>query len=163
MPVLKLTYFELFNINVNITLDLNELNNKYLKLQTKFHPDKYSNSSAVEKTMAARISTHINDGYKILGGLTTRVDYILKINNFTIDENITFKNNQFLIEQMELTEMINNSDRKQYNNIKKEIKAKIASLILDMKNNLSTGDFDILYQNNSMIKFYKKNINQLSK
>jgi hypothetical protein len=32
-----------------------------------------------------------------------------------------------------------------------------------MKNNLSTGDFDILYQNNSMIKFYKKNINQLSK
>jgi hypothetical protein len=64
---------------------------------------------------------------------------------------------------MELTEMINNSDRKQYNNIKKEIKAKIASLILDMKNNLSTGDFDILYQNNSMIKFYKKNINQLSK
>jgi DnaJ-domain-containing protein 1 len=113
--------------------------------------------------MAARISTHINDGYKILGDLTTRVDYILKINNFTTDENITFKNNQFLIEQMELTEMINNSDRKQYNNIKKEIKAKIASLILDMKNNLSTGDFDILYQNNSMIKFYKKNINQLSK
>ena len=113
--------------------------------------------------MAARISTHINDGYKILGDLTTRVDYILKINNFTTDENITFKNNQFLIEQMELTEMINNSDKKQYNNIKKEIKAKIASLILDMKNNLSTGDFDILYQNNSMIKFYKKNINQLSK
>ncbi len=113
--------------------------------------------------MAARISTHINDGYKILGDLTTRVDYILKINNFTTDENITFKNNQFLIEQMELTEMINNTDRKQYNNIKKEIQAKIASLILDMKNNLSTGDFDILYQNNSMIKFYKKNINQLSK
>ena len=163
MSVLKLTYFELFNINVNITLDLIELNNKYLKLQTKFHPDKYSKASAVEKTMAARISTHINDGYKILGDLTTRVDYILKINNFTTDENITFKNNQFLIEQMELTEMINNSDRKQYNNIKKEIKAKIASLILDMKNNLSTGDFDILYQNNSMIKFYKKNINQLSK
>jgi len=27
MSVLKLTYFELFNINVNITLDLNELNN----------------------------------------------------------------------------------------------------------------------------------------
>ena len=63
MSVLKLTYFELFNINVNITLDLNELNNKYLQLQTKFHPDKYLNSSAVEKTMAARISTHINDGF----------------------------------------------------------------------------------------------------
>ena len=43
------------------------------------------------------------------------------------------------------------------------IKEKISSLILDMKDNLSNKDFDILYENNSMIKFYKKNINQLSK
>ena len=31
-----------------------------------------------------------------------------------------------------------------------------------MKSNLSNHEFDILYQNNSMMKFYKKNINQLS-
>lgn len=163
MTVLKLSYFELFDISVNITLDLNELNSKYLKLQTKFHPDKYSNSSAMEKSMAARISTHINDGYKVLGNLTSRVDYILKINNFTMDENKTFKNNQFLIEQMELTEKINKSNQTQQDDIKNYIKEKIASLILDMKDNLSNKDFDILYENNSMIKFYKKNINQLSK
>lgn len=163
MTVLKLTYFELFDISVNITLDLNELNSKYLKLQTKFHPDKYSNSSAMEKSMAARISTHINDGYKVLGNLTSRVDYILKINNFTMDENKTFKNNQFLIEQMELTEKINKSNQTQQDDIKNYIKEKISSLILDMKDNLSNKDFDILYENNSMIKFYKKNINQLSK
>ncbi len=163
MTVLKLTYFELYDISVNITLDLNELNSKYLKLQTKFHPDKYSNSSAMEKSMAARISTHINDGYKVLGNLTSRVDYILKINNFTMDENKTFKNNQFLIEQMELTEKINKSNQTQQDDIKNYIKEKISSLILDMKDNLSNKDFDILYENNSMIKFYKKNINQLSK
>jgi molecular chaperone HscB len=163
MTVLKLTYFELYDISVNITLDLSELNSKYLKLQTKFHPDKYSNSSAMEKSMAARISTHINDGYKVLGNLTSRVDYILKINNFTMDENKTFKNNQFLIEQMELTEKINKSNQTQQDDIKNYIKEKISSLILDMKDNLSNKDFDILYENNSMIKFYKKNINQLSK
>ena len=163
MSVLKLTYFELFDISVNIILDLNELNNKYLKLQSKFHPDKYSNASAIEKTMAARISTHINDGYKILADLESRVDYILKINNFSIDENKTFKNKSFLIEQMELTEKINESNITVHDDIKNDIKNKISSLIISMKDNLSKKDFDILHENNSMIKFYKKNIRQLSK
>ena len=163
MSVLKLTYFELFDISVNIILDLNELNNKYLKLQSKFHPDKYSNASAIEKTMAARISTHINDGYKILADLESRVDYILKINNFSIDENKTFKNKNFLIEQMELTEKINESNITVHDDIKNDIKNKISSLIINMKDNLSKKDFDILHENNSMIKFYKKNIRQLSK
>jgi molecular chaperone HscB len=163
MSVLKLTYFELFDISVNIILDLNELNNKYLKLQSKFHPDKYSNASAIEKTMAARISTHINDGYKILADLESRVDYILKINNFSIDENKTFKNKSFLIEQMELTEKINESNITVHDDIKNDIKNKISSLIINMKDNLSKKDFDILHENNSMIKFYKKNIRQLSK
>ena len=31
-----------------------------------------------------------------------------------------------------------------------------------MTNNLKNHDFETLYQNNSMIKFYKKNINVLS-
>lgn len=163
MSVLKLTYFELFDISVNIILDLNELNNKYLKLQSKFHPDKYSNASAIEKTMAARISTHINDGYKILADLESRVDYILKINNFSIDENKTFKNKSFLIEQMKLTEKINESNITVHDDIKNDIKNKISSLIINMKDNLSKKDFDILHENNSMIKFYKKNIRQLSK
>ena len=163
MSVLKLTYFELFDISVNIILDLNELNNKYLKLQSKFHPDKYSNASAIEKTMAARISTHINDGYKILADLESRVDYILKINNFSIDENRTFKNKSFLIEQMKLTEKINESNITVHDDIKNDIKNKISSLIINMKDNLSKKDFDILHENNSMIKFYKKNIRQLSK
>ena len=43
-----------------------------------------------------------------------------------------------------------------------DIKNKISLLIIEMKNNLFNKDFDILHQNNSMIKFYKKNINNLS-
>jgi DnaJ-domain-containing protein 1 len=112
--------------------------------------------------MAVRISTHINDGYKTLKDLVSRVDYILKINNFIIDENKTFKNSKFLVEQMELTEIIKDSEKSKYDAIRMDIKNKISLLIIEMKNNLFNKDFDILHQNNSMIKFYKKNINQLS-
>jgi molecular chaperone HscB len=162
MSPLNLTYFEIFDIEINISIDLNDLDSKYLKLQTKFHPDKFINSSAIEKSMAVRISTHINDGYKTLKDLVSRVDYILKINNFIIDENKTFKNSSFLLEQMELTEIIKESEKSKHDAIRMDIKNKISLLIIEMKNNLFNKDFGILHQNNSMIKFYKKNINQLS-
>ena len=83
MSILNLTYFEIFDIDIGISIDTNDLEKKYLKLQKQFHPDKYASASNVEKTMAARISTHINDGYKTLSSLVSRVDYILKINNFS--------------------------------------------------------------------------------
>ena len=162
MSPLNLTYFEIFDVDINISIDLNDLDSKYLKLQSKFHPDKFINSSAIEKSMAVRISTHINDGYKTLKDLVSRVDYILKINNFIIDENKTFKNSKFLLEQMKLTEIIKDSEKSKYDAIRMGIKNKISLLIIEMKNNLFNKDFDILHQNNSMIKFYKKNINQLS-
>jgi molecular chaperone HscB len=162
MSLLNLTYFEIFDVEINISIDLNDLDSKYIKLQSKFHPDKFVNASSIEKSMAVRISTHINDGYKILKDLVSRVDYILKINNFIIDENKTFKNSKFLVEQMELTEIIKDSEKSKYDDIRMDIKNKISLLIIEMKNNLFNKDFDILHQNNSMIKFYKKNINQLS-
>ena len=162
MSPLNLTYFEIFDIEINISINLNDLESKYLKLQSNFHPDKFVKASKIEKTMAVRISTHINDGYKILKDLVSRVDYILKINNFVIDENKTFKNSNFLVEQMELSERITETDKSKYDDIKMEIKNKISLLIIEMKKNLFDKEFDILHQNNSMIKFYKNNINQIS-
>ena len=162
MSPLNLTYFEIFDIEINISINLNDLDSKYLKLQSKFHPDKFVNTSAIERSMAVRISTHINDGYKTLKDLVSRVDYILKINNFIIDENKTFKNSNFLVEQMELMEKIQDCEKSNYDTMRMDIKNKISLLIPEMKKNLFNKDFDILHQNNSMIKFYKKNINQLS-
>ena len=162
MSPLNLTYFEIFDIEINISINLNDLDSKYLKLQSKFHPDKFVNASAIERSIAVRISTHINDGYKTLKDLVSRVDYILKINNFIIDENKTFKNSNFLVEQMELMEKIQDCEKSNYDTMRMDIKNKISLLIPEMKKNLFNKDFDILHQNNSMIKFYKKNINQLN-
>ena len=162
MSLLNLNYFELFGIEEQITIDIEHLNSQYLKLQSKFHPDKFANASNLEKSMATRISTYINDAYNTLSNLVERVDYILHINNYSKDEHTTFKNTNFLTDQIMLSEKIENANPSQYTDIKNEISVEIKKIILDMKNNLCNQDLDILYENNSMVKFYKKNIRQLS-
>ena len=162
MSLLNLNYFELFGIEAQITIDIEHLNSQYLKLQSKFHPDKFANASNLEKSMATRISTYINDAYNTLSNLVERVDYILHINNYSKDEHTTFKNTNFLTDQIMLSEKIENANPSQYTDIKNEISVEIKKIILDMKNNLYNQDLDILYENNSMVKFYKKNIRQLS-
>ena len=162
MSLLNLNYFEIFDIDEEITIDIKALNERYLVLQSKFHPDKFVNTSNIEKSMATRMSTHINDAYSTLKDLVSRVDYILEINNFSIDENKTFKNTSFLNEQMILSERISQANSDDFSIIKNEISIKIKNLISEMKSNLCNKDFDILHENNSMVKFYKKNIHQLS-
>ena len=66
MDILNKNYFELFNINVSIDLNKSILDEKVKKLQLTFHPDKFINSTARERKIALMISSHINDGYKIL-------------------------------------------------------------------------------------------------
>ena len=162
MSLLNLNYFEIFGIEAQITIDIEHLNKKYLTLQAEFHPDKFVNASNLEKSMATRISTYINDAYNTLSDLVERVDYILQINNYSKEEHTTFKNTNFLTDQMMLSEKIENANPTQYKDIQNEISIEIKTIILEMQNNLNNRDFDILYENNSMIKFYKKNIRQLS-
>ena len=162
MSLLNLNYFEIFGIEIQITIDLENLNRQYLTLQSEFHPDKFVNASNLEKSMATRVSTYINDAYNTLSDLVERVDYILQINNYSKEEHTTFKNTNFLTDQMMLSEKIENANPSQYKSIQNEISIEIKTIILEMQNNLNNRDFDILYENNSMIKFYKKNIRQLS-
>ena len=162
MSPLNLNYFEIFGIDAQISIDIENLNSQYLILQSKFHPDKFVNATNLEKSMATRVSTYINDAYNTLSDLVHRVDYILQLNNYSKDEHTTFKNTKFLTEQMMLSEKIENADPSQYVEIKNEISTRIKEIILEMKTNLTNKEFDILFENNSMVKFYKKNIRQLS-
>ena len=106
MDILKKNFFELFNIEIAIDVNRSELDQKVKVLQNKFHPDKFSSGSDFEKRLALQISSHINDGYKILGDIVLRIEYILKINNFVKDESKTINDAQFLQEQIDYNELI---------------------------------------------------------
>ena len=158
MSQLNLNYFELFNLSISIDINLEDLDKKYLKLQSQFHPDKFVRATSIEKSMAARISTHLNDGYNTLKDLITRVDYILYLKNYKKDESTTFKNKEFLLNQITLTEKIESANKNELEKIKIDLKDKIREITSELKKNLSSNDFETTSDNLAMIKFYRKNL-----
>ena len=130
MDILKKNFFELFNINISIDINKSELDEKVKIFQTQFHPDKYANGSDLEKRLALQISSHVNDGYKVLGDIVLRIEYILKINNFTKDESKTINDINFLREQIEYNELVESLEENFDKDIIDEHLSKIRLLLI---------------------------------
>ena len=167
MDILKKNFFELFNIKIAIDVNRSELDEKVKVLQNKFHPDKFSSGSDFEKRLALQISSHINDGYKILGDIVLRIEYILKINNFVKDESKTINDINFLQEQIEYSELVeslnDNFDSKIIENSLSSMKSLLKATVDSIKSSFESNDFENVWQNLSKLRFYIKNINELVK
>ncbi len=165
MNILKQNFFELFDIDIAIDISKTELDQKVKVLQTKFHPDNFANSSDLEKRLALQLSSHINDGYKILSDLVLRVEYILKINNFVKDESMTINDADFLQEQIEYNELVELLEEKYDDNLAKDhlnkVKLHLKSTIDDIRISFKSEDFEEVWKNLSKLRFYTKNINNL--
>jgi molecular chaperone HscB len=136
-------------------------------LQNNFHPDKFTNGSDFEKRLALQISSYINDGYKILGDIVLRVEYILKINNFNKDESTTINDIDFLQEQIMYNELIESLKENLEENIIDDnlsgIKLKLKNTINNIKLSYQDREFEDMWQNLSKLRFYINNINELIK
>ena len=167
MDILKKNFFELFNIDIAVDINKSELDEKLKALQIKFHPDKFASGSDVEKRLALQLSSHINDGYKILSDIVLRIEYILKINDFVKDESKTINDASFLQEQIEYNELIE-SLNEQYDddlvsNHLNKIKSHLKNSIEDIKLSFKSKNYESMWQNLSKLRFYIKNINNLIK
>ena len=165
MDILKKNYFDLFGIEEGIDINISSLNKKYNHLQQQFHPDKYANSSSHEKRLALQISSYVNDAYITLGDLVKRIEYILKINNFNKDESETIKDSDFLLEQIQYNEFIDNLQSKNQEEIrsyKNDISKKIHLVIGITKQSYKDNDFANLWNHLSKLRFYIKHVNELT-
>ena len=167
MDILKKNFFELFNINISIDINKSELDEKVKIFQTQFHPDKHANGSDLEKRLALQISSHVNDGYKVLGDIVLRIEYILKINNFTKDESKTINDINFLREQIEYNELVESLEENFDKDIIDEHLSKIRLLLKNTIDSIKlffdSEDYENMWQNLSKLRFYTKNINELIK
>ena len=167
MDILKQNFFELFNIEILVDINKSDLDEKVKILQNKFHPDKFTNGSDFEKRLALQISSYINDGYKILGDIVLRVEYILKINNFNKDESTTINDIDFLQEQIMYNELIESLKENLEENVIDDnlsgIKLKLKNTINNIKLSYQDREFEDMWQNLSKLRFYINNINELIK
>ena len=96
---INLNYFELFNIDINFNINLEQLETTYFAILQYCHPDKYN--AHHQQDLANRYSSIINSAYKILANVRLRGEYILSLNNIIVNsENDTLKPDMMLITEI---------------------------------------------------------------
>lgn len=72
-------YFFIFGLPRRLWLEMGMLEQKFLELSWKLHPDNFVNASAEERGISLKRSSELNDAYRTLRDPVSRVEYLLAI------------------------------------------------------------------------------------
>jgi len=72
-------YFAVFGLPRKLWLEMSLLEQKFLQLSWKLHPDNFVNASEAERELSLRRSSELNDAYRVLRDPIARVEYLLGI------------------------------------------------------------------------------------
>ena len=106
-------YFELFGIKPAFCIDKQSVEKVYLKLQALLHPDRFATASEQQRRIAAQKSAYLNEAYDALMDTCTRADYLLKLRGHAVDANASMSDADFLTEQMEYRERLEDAAAEQ--------------------------------------------------
>ena len=105
-------FFVLFGLPVRFQLDNTLLDQHYHSLQAKVHPDKYSHLSEAERRVSMQWATRVNEAYQTLRNSVGRARYLLSLHGVdTEEETNTAMPADFLMQQMEWREAINEAQQ----------------------------------------------------
>ena len=100
-------HFELMGQPVAYALDLAALDEAYRKLQGKLHPDRFAQAGDQERRLAVQGAAWVNEAYATLKDDSRRARYLLTLQGVEFnDERDTANDPDFLMEQMELREAL---------------------------------------------------------
>ena len=98
-------YFEIFGFPEIYDIDLAELADRFRKLQSTIHPDKFANASDAERRVSVQKSALINEAHLALRSPLERARYLLKLRGLDLSgDTTTSMAPEFLMQQMELRE-----------------------------------------------------------
>src|SRR5277367_384814 len=78
-PPAQSDYFALLELPRKLWIEMSALEQKFLQLSWKLHPDNFVNASEAEREASLRRSSDLNDAYRTLREPVTRVEYLLSI------------------------------------------------------------------------------------
>src|SRR5271168_4630036 len=74
-------YFAIFGLPRKLRIEMGALEQKFLQLSWKLHPDNFVNASEEERELSLKRSSELNDAYRALRDPVARVEYLLGIEN----------------------------------------------------------------------------------
>ena len=75
----RLDHFALFDLPRKLWIEMAGLDQKFLQLSWKLHPDNFVNAPVEEQERSLKRSSEVNDAYRILRDPVARVEYLLEI------------------------------------------------------------------------------------
>jgi len=78
-------YFALFGLPRKLWLEMEPLEQKFLQLSWKLHPDNFMKASEAEREDSLKRSSELNDAYRTLRDPLARVEYLLAIEGARIE------------------------------------------------------------------------------
>ncbi len=72
-------YFALFEMPRKLWIEMSGLEQKFLQLSWKLHPDNFVNATEQEREFSLKRSSELNDAYRTLRDPVARVEYLLGI------------------------------------------------------------------------------------
>jgi molecular chaperone HscB len=72
-------HFSLFGLPRKLWIEMSTLEQRFLQLSWKLHPDKFVNASPDEQELSLKRSSELNDAYRVLRDPVARVEYLLEI------------------------------------------------------------------------------------
>src|SRR5262249_52757659 len=70
-------YFAFFGLPHKLQINLDELEQKFLKLSWKLHPDNFVRATKKERNLSQDRASQLNDAYRTLREPIARVEYLL--------------------------------------------------------------------------------------
>jgi molecular chaperone HscB len=72
-------YFAMFEMPRKLWVEMAALEQKFLQLSWKLHPDNFMNATPAEREISLKRSSELNDAYRTLRDPVARVEYLLAI------------------------------------------------------------------------------------
>ena len=159
---LKQDFFALFGLPTGFAVDMDRLEQAYLDIQGKVHPDRFAHLPDADKRLSMQWATHANEAFRTLKSPLARGQYLLELKG--IDpafETNTAMSPAFLMEQMEWREALGEAreaaDEEVLEDLARRIRHSNRSLIEQLAVQLDEqGDLEAAADTVRRLKFLEK-------
>jgi len=163
-----MTYFELFEIPVQLKVDTAQISRKYFELSRKHHPDYHSAASPEDQSRALELSAMLNRAMKTFQDPDQTIRYVLQLKGLLEEEEKYELPQDFLMEVLEVNEALMDADEpetrtrlnKTIQELEKSIYSAVEPIITNYREGL-TPETDLLQVKEYYFK--KKYIDRLRK
>jgi molecular chaperone HscB len=131
-------FFQLFGLNAHYRIDGAQLEQHYLALQAQVHPDKFAHLSEAERRVSMQWATRVNEGYQTLRNGVQRARYLLSLHGVdTQEETNTAMPADFLMQQMEWREAIEEAKEARDENLLTGLEARLQHEMRELEQQLA--------------------------